>query len=85
MNAKVTVAATIILVAIFSAGTGFVVHHEDQTNSAHAMMVSNAMQKATIMKAETNAAMKQKQSDEMVEHNAMMNGSSTSDSTGSSN
>ena len=85
MDTKVTVAVAIILVAVFSAGTGLVVHHNDQTNSAHAMMVGNAMQKTAIMKAETSAAMKQKQSDEMAEHDAMMNGSSSSDTMNSTN
>jgi hypothetical protein len=85
MNAKVSVAATTILIAVFSAGTGLVVRHDDQTNSAHAMMVGIAMQKTAIMKAETSAAMKQKQTDEMAEHDTMMNGSSSPDSMNTSN
>jgi hypothetical protein len=85
MNVKVTVAVAIVLIAVFSAGTGLVVHHDDQTNNAHAMMVSDAMQKTAIMKAETSAAMKQKQSDEMASHDSMMNDSSSTDSMNSSN
>ncbi len=85
MSTKVTVVAAIVLIAAFSVGTGLVIHHNDQKNNEHAMMVSNAMEKTTIMKAETSAAMKQKQSDEMAEHNSMMDVSSPTASTNSSN
>jgi hypothetical protein len=85
MNTKVMIAVTIVLIGAFSVGTGLVVHHNDRTASAHAMMVSNTMEKTAIMKAETSAAMKQKQSDEMVAHDSMMNSSSSSDSMDSSN
>ena len=76
MNTKLTIVIVIVLIAAFSAATGLVVHHNDQTNNTHAMMVSDAMEKTAIKKAENSAAMKQKESDEMAEHNAMMNDSS---------
>jgi len=85
MNTKLTIVAAIILIAAFSIGTGLVVHHNDQTDSTHAMMVSDAMEKTAIMKAETSAAMKQKQSDEMAEHDSMMNSSSSSTNMSSTN
>jgi len=85
MNTKVTVIIAVVLIAAFSVGTGMLVHHNDQTNNAHAMMVSNAMEKTAIMKAETSAAMKQKQSDEMAEHDSMMNSSSSTDNMSSTN
>ncbi len=65
MNTKVMVVVAIVLIVAFSVGTGLVVHHNDNTNNTHAMMVSDTMEKTAIMKAETSAAMKQKQSDEM--------------------
>jgi hypothetical protein len=78
MNTKITQAVVAVaLIAVFSVATGIVVHHDDQTSSAHAMMVSSSMEKTTVMKAESTAAMKQKASDEMAEHNDMTN--STSD------
>ncbi len=85
MNTKVIVVVAIVLVAAFSIGTGLVVHHKDQTNNTHAMMANSAMEKDAIMKAETNAAMKQKQSDEMAAHNAMMNTSSSADTMNATN
>jgi hypothetical protein len=85
MNTKVTVVAAIVVIAAFSVGTGLVVHHNDQASSTHAMMVSNAMEKTAIMKAETSAAMKQKQSDQMAMHDSTMNGSSSSDSMHAAN
>jgi len=73
MNTKTTQAVlAVVLIAAFSIATGAIIHHNDQTNSAHAMMVSAAMEKTAIKKAETSAAMKQKQSDEMAEHDSMM-------------
>ena len=77
MNTKVTIVIAIVLIAAFSTVTGLVVHHNDQTNSTHAMMMSDAMEKTAIKKAETSAAMKQKSADEMAEHDSMMNGSSS--------
>jgi hypothetical protein len=85
MNTKVTAVVAIVLIAAFSVGTGLVVHHNDQTNNTHAMMANSAMEKDAVMKAETSAAMKQKQSDEMNTRNAMVNGSSSTDSTNSTN
>lgn len=85
MNTKTTVVTAVLLIAAFSVATGLVVHHNDQTSNAHAMMVSNAMEKTTIMKAEISAAMKQKQSDAMAEHGSMMNTSSSTSSMNSKN
>ncbi len=85
MNTKISAVVSIVLIAAFSVGTGLVIHHNDQKNSAHAMMVSDAMEKAAIMKAKTSAAMKQKQSDEMAAHDSMMKSSSSTDSTNSTN
>ena len=69
MNTKVTI--VIVLIAVLSTATGLVVHHNDQMNNAHAMMVGSAMEKTAIKKAESSAAMKQKESDEMAEHDSM--------------
>jgi hypothetical protein len=85
MNIKVTIVIAIVLIAGLSTATGLAVHHNDQTNNTHAMMMSDAMEKTAIKKAESSAAMKQKESDEMAEHDSMMNSSSSTDSMSSTN
>ena len=85
MNTKTTIGAAILFIAVFSIATGLIVHHNDQVNTAHAMMVSSAMEKTTIMKAESSAAMKQKQSDAMMEHDSKMHASSSTTSVNATN
>jgi hypothetical protein len=72
MNKSMQLTIAVVVVVGLSVATGLMVHHNDDTNNAHAMMMSDAMQKTAIKKAETSAAMKQKQSDEMTDHDTMM-------------
>jgi hypothetical protein len=80
-NSLYKLICAVILLAVFSVATGLIVHNNDKTSNSHAMMVSEAMQKADIKKASTTAAMKQEEADKMAAHQAMMNDNSSSTAT----
>jgi type IV secretory pathway VirB6-like protein len=73
VNTKTTsVIVGIVLIAGFSAATALVVHHNDQTKNAQAMMMSDTAHKKAVQKAASDAAMKQKETDKMASQDSMM-------------